>query len=264
MIDGYLRFLRKELAEIVRTWRLPVLAGIVLFFALTGPLTALFTPALLKSMQASQPGVIIQLPEPIWRDAYAQWIKNLSQIVSFVVIIVAAGSVAGEVSSGTALLVLTKPVSRKAFVLAKATALAALLGFVTIVGTALTQIETLVIFHRAPAAELWLPTMSWLLFAIVLIAVMAFVAYSWFINTAAMIPDLFHENVVGSVMGFLGTAGSAGGVLFSMLVGYVLSRHSYGVMFVIAGSMHVVAAIILWAFLKPAPAQSATPAIAAT
>lgn len=97
--------------------------------------------------------------------------------------------------------------------------------------------------------------------AIVLIAIMAFVAYSWFINTAAMIPDLFPSTVVGSVMGFLGTAGSAGGVLFSMLVGYVLSRHSFGVMFVIAGSMHLVAAVILWAFLKPVPTPSVEPAV---
>jgi ACS family hexuronate transporter-like MFS transporter len=92
--------------------------------------------------------------------------------------------------------------------------------------------------------------------AIALIAIMAFVAYSWFINTAAMIPDLFAGSVVGSVMGFLGTAGSAGGVLFSMLVGYVLSRHSFGVMFVIAGSMHVIAAIILRVFLKSTPVDS--------
>ena len=49
------------------------------------------------------------------------------------------------------------------------------------------------------------------LIAIGLIAVMAFVVYSWFINTAAVIPDLFPERIVGSVLGLMGTAGSAGG-----------------------------------------------------
>ena len=98
--------------------------------------------------------------------------------------------------------------------------------------------------------------------AIAMIAIVAFVVYSWFINTAAIIPDLFPESVVGSVLGFIGTAGSGGGVLFSMLVGYVLSHYSYGVMFVIAGSLHVVGALILWSLLRKstptAVAQTAT------
>jgi MFS transporter, ACS family, aldohexuronate transporter len=86
--------------------------------------------------------------------------------------------------------------------------------------------------------------------AIVLIAVMAFVVYSWFINTAAVIPDLFPDNVVGSVLGLMGTAGSAGGVLFTLLVGYLLTHYSYGIVFALAGSMHIVASLILWTLLK--------------
>ncbi len=86
--------------------------------------------------------------------------------------------------------------------------------------------------------------------AILLIAVMAFVVYSWFINTAAMIPDVASERVVGSVLGFMGTAGSAGGALFAPLVGFLVSHYSYTVVFVVAGSMHVVAALILWTFLR--------------
>ena len=93
--------------------------------------------------------------------------------------------------------------------------------------------------------------------AIALIAVMAFVVYSWFINTAAVIPDLFSEKVVGSVLGLMGTAGSAGGVLFAQLVGYLLTRYSYAIVFVLAGSMHVMAFLILWLFLKPQPESPA-------
>lgn len=86
--------------------------------------------------------------------------------------------------------------------------------------------------------------------AILLIATMAFVVYSWFINTAAIIPDVVSDKVVGSVLGFIGTAGSAGGALFSVLIGYLLSRYSYGLAFVLAGSMHVVGASILWSLIK--------------
>lgn len=89
--------------------------------------------------------------------------------------------------------------------------------------------------------------------AIVLIAVMAFVVYSWFINTAALIPDLFSEKVVGSVLGLMGTAGSGGGILFAQLVGFLLSRYSYAIVFVLAGSMHLLASLILWSLLKRQP-----------
>jgi ACS family hexuronate transporter-like MFS transporter len=83
--------------------------------------------------------------------------------------------------------------------------------------------------------------------AILLIAVIAFVVYSWFINTAAMIPDVVSEGVVGSVLGFIGTAGAAGGALFTPLVGFLVAHYSYSVVFAMAGSMHLVGALILWA-----------------
>ncbi len=86
--------------------------------------------------------------------------------------------------------------------------------------------------------------------AILMIAVMAFVVYSWFINTAAVIPDLFPENTVGSVLGLMGTAGSAGGVFFNMLVGFLLTHYSYGVVFALAGTMHLLASFVLWTMLK--------------
>lgn len=86
--------------------------------------------------------------------------------------------------------------------------------------------------------------------AIVLIAVMAFVVYSWFINTAALIPDLFSEKVVGSVLGLMGTAGSAGAVVFTTLVGFLLTHYSYAAVFLLAGSMHLLASLLLWSLLR--------------
>jgi ABC-2 type transport system permease protein len=170
-VSGFVRFLGKEFVEIGRTWRLPVVGGVVFFFALTGPILALMTPQLIESMQSSQPGVVIQMPEPIWRDAYAQWVKNLSQIVAFVTIIAASGAVAGEVASGTAMLVLTKPVSRAAFVVAKALSFFALVAGTVLLGTAITQLVTFAVFGEAPNAELWAPTLAWLVFAALLISV---------------------------------------------------------------------------------------------
>lgn len=169
-MKAFLRFLGKETREMMRTWRLPVLIGMTLFFAATGPLLALYTPQLLESFAQQQPGAVIQVPDPTWRDAYLQWAGNLSEIVALVTLIIGAGSVAGEVAGGTATLVLTKPVSRSSFVLAKATALYGLVAATVIAGAALTQGLTLVLFGEAPGADVWAPTALWLVFAAVLVA----------------------------------------------------------------------------------------------
>lgn len=179
----FLRFVMKELLETVRTWRLPVLGGVALFFAITGPVLALLTPQLLESMQSSQPGVIIHVPDPTWRDAYAQWAKNLVQLVSFVVLIVGAGTVSAEVTGGTAALVLTKPVSRRVFVAAKAVALLAVIVVVLAVGTGATQAVTYLVFGTAPWQELWSSALAWLAFATLLVAIT--VAFSSAVSTLA-------------------------------------------------------------------------------
>lgn len=197
-MKGFARFLGKELVEVARTWRLPVVAGVVLFFALAGPILAELTPKLLESMQGSSPGVVIKVPDPIWRDAYAQWIKNLSQIVAFVAIIAASGTVAGEVASGTAILVLTKPVSRGSFVAAKAIAMYLLVAGTVVAGTALTQVVTYFVFGEAPGKELWVPTLLWLAFAALLVAIAV---------------------LLSSIVSTLAAAGIAVGAFFALALG---------------------------------------------
>ena len=49
-MSGALHFLSKELMEIRRTWRLPTVGGVLLFFAVMSPLAALATPALVASV----------------------------------------------------------------------------------------------------------------------------------------------------------------------------------------------------------------------
>ncbi|MFB3903787.1 MAG: MFS transporter [Acidobacteriota bacterium] len=87
--------------------------------------------------------------------------------------------------------------------------------------------------------------------SIALIAMMAFVCYAWFINTAALASDVFPENVIGTVQGYMGTIGCIGGMILTWVAGTVLDRFdSYTPMFVIAASGHLTAAIILRVFLR--------------
>jgi len=86
--------------------------------------------------------------------------------------------------------------------------------------------------------------------SLALIAVMAFVVYVWYIDTAALISDVFPERVVGSILGLMGTAGSLGGIGMNWMAGYVLDTYnSYIPIFFIAGAGHVLAALVLFFFM---------------
>ncbi len=99
--------------------------------------------------------------------------------------------------------------------------------------------------------------------SIALLAMMAFICYTWFISTAALMSDVFPERVVGSVLGLAAGAGQFGGILMAWLAGYLLQRggadvrHSYASLFIIAGSAHLVGCAILFLFLRDRKSGSA-------
>jgi len=160
---------RKEALEIVRTSRIIVLPAIFLFFALTGPLLAKYTPEILGAVGGDQFSSL-ELATPTVYDAYGQWIRNLSQIGLFVVIIVYGGIISNERQQGTAVLVLTKPVSRTGFVVAKVIVHALYLGLVLSATTALTWLVTRVVFGEAPAGALWGGVLGWFLLVLMYLA----------------------------------------------------------------------------------------------
>jgi len=54
--------------------------------------------------------------------------------------------------------------------------------------------------------------------------------------------DIFPKSTVGAVAGLVGFGGAMGGVVFGQLVGYLLDHgYGYGLVFALAGSLHVVA-----------------------
>jgi ABC-2 type transport system permease protein len=173
-MNGFTTFLAKELTEIRKTWRIWVIPGMLVFFAITSPIIAQVTPALLGSMAKSQPGMVVKIPSPTWRDSYAQYLKSLSQMVLIAVVITGAGALSGERSAGTAVLTLTKPVSRAGFVLAKIVSQAGLLVGATILSTAVCIALTLGIFGSAPLEPLLAAVSIWVIDALLLIVVMTF------------------------------------------------------------------------------------------
>jgi ABC-2 type transport system permease protein len=170
-MSATLVFARKEALEIVRTWRIWVLPAIILFFAISAPLLARYTPEIIGAVAGDQLGGIT-LPPGTYLDAYGQWIKNLSQITLFALIIIYGGIVSAETSSGTAILVLTKPMSRGAFVAVKAIIHSVFLAVLTVIGTLATWGLTAVVFGRAPAGPVWSSALIWLVLGVFSLASM--------------------------------------------------------------------------------------------
>lgn len=116
------------------------------------------------------------MPPATYVDSYGQWIKNLSQVGVFALIIIYGGLVSSEVKSGTAVFVLTKPVSRTAFVVIKTAIHSAFLVVVLVAGTLITWGTTAVVFEEAPGGVLWRSALLWLVLGILFIALMTFLS----------------------------------------------------------------------------------------
>ena len=123
------------------------------------------------------------LPTPTYHEAYAEWIKDLSGTALFVLIIVYGSIISSERKSGTAVLVLTKPVSRTAFIIAKMAVHSAFLAVLVVTGTLVTWGLTAAVFDHAPGPALWSSSLVWLVFGILFIALMTFL--SVVINSSA-------------------------------------------------------------------------------
>jgi ACS family hexuronate transporter-like MFS transporter len=94
---------------------------------------------------------------------------------------------------------------------------------------------------------------SW---AIAIFSLAYFGQQSWSTLVMVLPTDLFPTSAVGAVAGLVGFGGAMGGIAFGELVGYLLDHgFGYGVVFTIAGTLHVLAfAIILATIPSGGPA----------
>lgn len=151
-LGGFGLLFEKEVREQLRTLRMVVVVAVLGVFGATSPLLAKFLPDIIKAAGTQTAGLTITMPPPTTADAVAQLVKNLGQFGLLIAILVAMGSVATEKERGTAGFVLTKPVGRDPFILAKAAAIALLLGIGIAAGYALAWIYTAILFEALPIA----------------------------------------------------------------------------------------------------------------
>jgi len=149
-VTGLGLLLRKEIREQARTMRL---VAVVAVFALLGLLSPVFARYVREIVEAVGGGQFEgMIPEPVVGDAVVQFTKNMGQFGVLIAILVAMGSVATETERGTAAFLLTKPITRGAFVAAKVIAIGALLALALAVAGVLCWIYTTILFEPLPVA----------------------------------------------------------------------------------------------------------------
>jgi ACS family hexuronate transporter-like MFS transporter len=71
----------------------------------------------------------------------------------------------------------------------------------------------------------------------------------WTANLQTIPTDLFRPSEIGTVTGFSGSGGAIGGLLATLGTGYIVTHFTYAPMFLLAGLMHPLSAVLTYALL---------------
>lgn len=141
-------FLKKEIKEILKTYRIWAIPVIFLFLGFSAPATTKFLPEIMTPQLKAQ-GITITMPKPDAIAAYQAYFKNLAQMGLLAVILFTMSLVSEEKARGILAQVVTKPVGRPAIVTAKWLVHGAWLLISMIVGAAGCYLYTLGLFEKA-------------------------------------------------------------------------------------------------------------------
>lgn len=168
--------LRKEILELIRTYRLLVSAVLLVFFGLTSPLLAKYMRELI-GMVPDVGDIAAIIPVPTTIDAVIQYVKNISQFGILLALLLGMGSVAQEKEKGTAAMMLVKPMPRSMFILAKFAALTLLFAVTLLVAGLACYYYTYLLFEALDIGA-WL-----VLNGLLLIQILVYVAVTILCST---------------------------------------------------------------------------------
>ncbi len=139
---------KKELLEQWRTNKILIIVLGFLFIGIQGPVLAKLLPDLIKNASSSIKGMQITVPEQTAQDALVSYFNSMATMPALVLILVAMGAVAGERERGTLGLVLTKPVTRTAFILWKYFSFLGVVALAILVTGLASAYYTLLLFNN--------------------------------------------------------------------------------------------------------------------
>jgi ABC-2 type transport system permease protein len=209
---------KKELKEQWRTSRVIISYAVLIFAGLSALLLTKFLPDIIKASagSANMKNIQVIVGEQSAIDAVASYLGNMLQFPALSIILLAMGAIAHERERGTAVLVLTKPVSRFAFVLSKFTAYWLILASATLVTAALTYYYLVLLFTVVPFDAFLILNLNLLMLLTMVLALtfvcsslfrtqiaaggLAFVSFILFTTLVGLFPDVSRNlpNVIAS------------------------------------------------------------------
>lgn len=94
--------------------------------------------------------------------------------------------------------------------------------------------------------------------AIAVTCMITFLCQAWSTNIATLSADITDRKETGTVMGMMGSAGSAMGLVFAQILGFTIAAFGYSSAFVMAACLHPLALLTLFLFLRPLLRRSAS------
>lgn len=160
---GYGVMIGKELLELYRSLKL---LWVPLVFAALGimqPVTTYFMPVLLEKAGNLPEGSVFEIPLPSGAQVMAETLSQFGTIGALILVLVFMGTVSGERNSGSASMILVKPVSTFSYLLSKWTSMN-LLGILSLlVGYLASWYYTWLLIEGVPLAAF---VSSFLLYAL--------------------------------------------------------------------------------------------------
>lgn len=100
--------------------------------------------------------------------------------------------------------------------------------------------------------------------AIALLSLAGFAHQTLSVTVITMASDLFKKNEVATAAGMAGTFGNAGLLIFSLLIGALVSTIGYTPFFVCLGVLDLLGAAVLWTLVRERSVESEAPALQAS
>lgn len=218
-MKGYLAFLKKEIFEYTKTYKLLIMLMVFAIFGVTNPLMAKLLPEILGSLVTD--GIVISIPEATAYDAWTQFFKNATQIGLIVMVILFSGVLASELSKGTLINLLTKGLSRTAVILSKYTCMVLLWTTSIALCFGLTYGYTVYLFPSDEVSNLLFSVFCLWLFGLFLLAALLF--------SAALTKSSYGCLLITGVV-----------VVICMLVNIIPSAHRYNPVSLAADNMGLI------------------------
>lgn len=123
-MKSYLIFLNKELKEFLKTWKFLIMLVLFVSSSVLSPVLSYIMPDLLEKTGLQFNETTQELFAATMESSYTQYFSNQMQMGFLAVVFITCIAVVREKSKGTAVLTLTKNISRSSFILAKFTSYA--------------------------------------------------------------------------------------------------------------------------------------------